>query len=591
MPLDAITLRSVAQEFTAQLLGSRVEKVYQPDRDEIVLALRGGEKGPCRLLITAAPNGPRMQFIAQNRENPATPPMFCMLLRKYLQGGKIAEVLQPDGERIISLVVDTTDEMGERIQRRLVCELMGKYSNIILCGHDNRIIDAVRRVDGDISGKRQVLPGLYYRDPPAQENKVNPYTVSRARFLAALAVADAQLRVDKWLLSSFFGFSPLLCRELSYRAVQDTAVPISQLNDTQKQTLCDVYFDFIDYVQAGKGKPYLLTKVADKTVFDFSLLPIIQYESAVSVHAVSDYSDLFTQFYEKKSRHERMHRKAGNMLRTVTAAHERLLRKLSAQREEILQTHDRDQHKHMGELIMANLYQLQKGMSTVQVVNYFEESCPLVDITLDLRYTPQQNAQRYFKRYTKAKTAESMLTAQIAQGEQDLDYLESVLEAIAQAENEADFAQLQEELVQTGVLSNKQKKGSRQKPAKSAPYEYRTTDGFSVWAGKNNLQNDLLSLKTAYKSDIWFHTQSLHGSHVILVVDGQSPTDQAMTEAAMIAAYHSKGRSSALVPVDYTEVRNLKKPNGSKPGFVIYHVYQTAYVTPEEGFIESLRVR
>lgn len=591
MPLDALCLRALVHELTPQLIGSRVEKIYQPDRDEVVLALRGGAAGACRLLLTAAPSAPRMQLIAQNRENPATPPMFCMLMRKYLQGGKLREIQQPDGERIATLVFDTTDEMGERVTRSLVCELMGRYSNIILCGSDGRIIDAVRRVDGDISGKRQILPGLYYRDPPAQEHKVNPYTISPAGFQAALAVADGAQRLDKWLLSSFFGLSPLLSRELSHRATGDTAVQISQLSEAQKAHVCEVYFDFIHNLLENGGKPYLLTKTEDKAVFDFSMVPIAQYENAATVAQVASFSDLFTQFYEKKARHERMNRKAGEMLRTVTAARDRLLRKLSAQQEEILQTQNREHNRHMGELIMANLYQLEKGMHSVNVINYFEESCPTVEITLDLRYTPQQNAQRYFKLYTKAKTAEQMLTQQIAHGEQELQYLESVLEAVEQAENEADFAQLHEELVQTGVLSNKQKKGARQKPAKSAPYEYCTTDGFSVWAGKNNLQNDLLSLKTAYKTDMWFHTQKLHGSHVILVCDGQTPSDEAMTQAAMIAAYHSKGRTSSLVPVDYTAVRNLKKPNGSKPGFVIYHVYQTAYVTVDEAAVEALRIK
>ena len=310
------------------------------------------------------------------------------------------------------------------------------------------------------------------------------------------------------------------------------------------------------------------------------------------VQTFASFSELLAAFYEKKGSAERMHRKAADLLRTTTAARDRLQRKLAAQKLEVEKTHDREQYKRMGELISANFYQLEKGMRTVRVIDYFDENCPEVEIELDVRYTPQQNAQRYFKQYNKAKTAEAVLTEQIERGERELDYLESVLVMIDEAENEADLAQLREELTQTGVLSHKQARNAkRQKKANSAPYEYRTTDGFSVWAGKNNLQNDLLSLKTAFKSDIWFHTQKAHGSHVILVTDGRTPTDAAMTEAAMIAAYHSKARTSSLVPVDYTEVRNLKKPNGAKPGFVIYHVYQTAYVTPDEAKVEVLRVK
>ena len=273
-------------------------------------------------------------------------------------------------------------------------------------------------------------------------------------------------------------------------------------------------------------------------------------------------------------------------------ARDRVARKLAAQKKELAATHNREQYKRTGELITANLYQLEKGMNKAKVVDYYAENCPEVEITLDVRLTPQQNAQKYFKLYNKAKTAEEVLTQQIEQGTAELDYLESVLAALSEAENERDLAQLREELTQSGVLSVKQTRNRklRGKPVQAKPFHYRTSDGFDVFAGKNNLQNDLLTLKTAFKSDIWFHTQKIHGSHVILVTDGREPTDEAMTEAAMIAAYHSRGRSSSLVPVDYTPVRQVKKPAGAKPGMVIYHVYQTAYVTPNEAEVEKLRV-
>ncbi len=588
MPLDAVCLRAVLAELDRKAAGGRIDKVYQPDRDEIVLSIRGTQ-GALRLMMTAEPNAPRIHLIAGNRENPAAPPMFCMLLRKYVQGAKIVSISQPLLERMAVITLDTTDEMGVPVRRELICELMGKYSNIILKGDDGRIIDAIRRIDGDISGKRQVLPGLFYRLPPAQQNKQDPLTLDGAQLAAMVSKAEGQ-RLDKWLLGTLCGLSPLLCREIAYRATGDAAKPLAELSAADIDRLAAVFDEFLQAVRNADYQPVLLTRSEDGSVQDFSCFPIRQYEGLAKPHEMDSFSALLAAFYEKKGQAERLRRRAIDMIKTVTNARDRLSRKLGAQREELQQTQGRDAHKRMGELIAANFYQLEKGMTRAKVIDYFDEACPEVEITLDIRLTPQQNAQKYFKLYTKAKTAEEMLTKQIAEGEAELSYLESVLQAIDEAENEGDLAQLREELVQTGVLSQKQTK-KRQQQKTSVPFEYRTSDGFSVWAGKNNLQNDLLSMKTAYKSDIWFHTQKIHGSHVILVADGRQPTDTAMTEAAMIAAFHSKARHSSLVPVDYTEVRNLKKPNGSKPGFVIYHVYQTAYVTPDEEKIQSLRIR
>lgn len=487
--------------------------------------------------------------------------------------------------------LDATDELGVPCKKYLNIELMGKYSNLILQGEDGRVIDAVRRVDGDISGKRQVLPGLFYRLPPAQEGKVDPLSVSGAGLAAALRTGDGEKGLDKWLLGHFLGLSPLLCREIAYRATGETGKPVCQLTEAEREEAGRVFSDFTGFVRENRGRPYLLTRREEKTVFDFSCLPITQYGDLIAVRQEPSFSELLSAYYAEKSRAERMNRRAADLIRTVTNARDRARRKLSAQRQELLETAQRERNKRMGDLITANLYQLEKGMNRVKVVDYFDESCPETEIELDVRLTPQQNAQRYYKLYNKAKTAEAVLTVQVGQGERDVDYLESVLALVSEAECEQDLAQLREELRQTGVLSNRQQRGQRQKPVRARPYEYRTSDGFAVFAGKNNLQNDLLTMKTAFKSDIWFHTQKIHGSHVILVADGREPTDEAMTEAAMIAAYHSKARGSSLVPVDYTPVRYVKKPSGAKPGFVIYHVYQTAYVTPDAARVEALRVR
>ena len=590
MPLDAICLGAVTNELNTVLTGCRIEKVYQPDRDEIVIQTRG-QGGARRLLVSIAAGTPRVHFIETARENPAVPPMFCMLLRKHVQGAKIAAVTQPAVERMLSIELDTTDEMGVACKKHLICELMGKHSNVVLCGEDNRIIDAMRRVDGDLSGKRQVLPGLFYRMPPAQD-KHDPFAVSGVGLAAAAAQADGEQTLDRFLLNTLLGFSPLLCRELAFRATGDTAKPLGTLSDEERNRLAKVYDDFLAYIEEKRWKPFLLTKSEDSTVFDFTFLPVTQYEGLMNVTQYESFSSLLAAFFEKKGRVERMTRRSSDLHKAVVNARDRLARKLSAQKKELAGAHDREKYKRTGELITANLYQLEKGMNKAKVIDYYNKDCPEVEISLDVRLTPQQNAQKYFKLYTKSKTAEEVLTEQISQGSVELDYLESVLVQLSEAETERDLAQLREELTLSGVLSAKQtrnKKG-RQKPVQAKPFHYRTTDGFDIFAGKNNLQNDLLTLKTAFKSDIWFHTQKIHGSHVILVTDGREPTEQAMTEAAMIAAYHSKARSSSMVPVDYTQVRQVKKPAGAKPGMVIYHVYQTAYVTPDETVIEKLRI-
>lgn len=590
MPLDAICLGAVTEELNHVLAGCRVEKVYQPDRDEIVLQTRG-QGGARRLLVSTAAGAPRVHFIDVARENPAAPPMFCMLLRKHVQGAKIAAVVQPAVERMLTIELDTTDEMGVACKKHLICELMGKHSNVILCGEDNRIIDAMRRVDGDLSGKRQVLPGLFYRLPPAQE-KHDPFALSGVGLSASLQSADGEMGLDRYLLSQLLGFSPLLCRELSYRATGDAAKPVGKLTAEEQLRLAQVFEDLKSYLTEKRWKPFLLTKTEDHAVFDFSFLPITQYEGLMTVSQEQSFSDLLAAFFEKKGKAERMARRSADLHKAVVNARDRLARKLAAQQKELDATQNREQYKRLGDLITANLYQLEKGMNKAVVVDYYDEACPEVEVALDVRLTPQQNAQKYFKLYNKAKTAEEVLTQQLAQGRADLDYLESVLVALGEAESERDLAQLREELTQAGVLSSKQARNKKQrvKPVAAKPFHYRSSDGFDILAGKNNLQNDLLTLKTAFKSDIWFHTQKIHGSHVILVADGREPTDRAMTEAAMIAAYHSKARQSSLVPVDYTPVRQVKKPAGAKPGMVIYHVYQTAYVTPDEAAVERLRI-
>lgn len=590
MPLDAVCLLGTVREIDARIVGGRIDKIYQPERDEIVLSIRlmhGGVK----LLLSVGAGAPRMHFIETARENPAAPPMFCMLLRKHLQGAKIVSITSPDMERMAIITCDTVDEMGVPSKKYLAVELMGKYSNIILYDAEGRILDAVKRIDGDTSGKRQVLPGLFYRMPPPQD-KNNLLEVSRVGVTAAIHAAQDDTAIDRWILGHFKGLSPLLCRELACRACGETEKQMCDLTDSERASLADVFADFVQMIEDNRLKPYLLTRAEDGEVFDYTVMPVTQYGALMQNTQEESFSKLLADFYEKKSSVERIRRRAQNMTHTIQNARDRVRRKLAAQRKELSSSQKRDKYKRRGDLITANLYQIAPGSRKVKVIDYFDPNCPEIELDLDIRLSPQQNAQKQFKLYTKAKNAEEKLTEQIMQGEQELLYLDSVLEAITEAENLTDLAQIHEELVATGYLSAKQDKKKRRhaKPVQGKPFHYRTSDGFDIFAGKNNTQNDLLTLKTAFKSDIWFHTQKIHGSHVILVCDGREPTNEAMTEAAEIAAWHSQARGSAQIPVDYSQVRNIKKPNGAKPGMVIYHVYQTAFVTPEEKKIEKMRV-
>ena len=580
MPLDAICMQAVVRETAAQIENTRIEKIQQPARDQVILLLRGGR----RLLLNAGASQPRLHLTWQLRDNPAQPPMFCMLLRKHLAGGRLLRLEQEPLERVVTLTIRAVDELGEQSDYRLILEAMPRHANLILVDREGRIVDCLRRVDFEMSQQRQVLPGLYYHLPPRQD-KCDPLTTEEDAFRRLLARRPEDSPLDRWLMDTFTAIPPLLARELVCRTCGET-----DARSTDPDTLWQTFHTWQQQVQEGRFLPQLLEREGRPA--DFSYFPVTQYGPSVTCRTYDTFAQLLDDFYQGREQADRVRQKGQDLMKAATAARDRVRRKLALQEKEYAAAQDREPLRLAGELITANLYRMERGMTCLTAENYYEEGCPQLDIRLDPLLTPQQNAQKYFKLYTKSKTAEEVLTEQIRQGSIELDYLESVLVQLGEAETERDLAQLREELTLSGVLSAKQtrnKKG-RQKPAQAKPFHYRTTDGFDIFAGKNNLQNDLLTLKIAFKSDIWFHTQKIHGSHVILVTDGREPTEQAMTEAAMIAAYHSKARSSSMVPVDYTQVRQVKKPAGAKPGMVIYHVYQTAYVTPDETVIEKLRI-
>ena len=585
MPMDAVCMTAVAEELRRALTGGRIDKIHQPARDEVVLAVRGSE-GNVRLLLSANPAHSRAQLTAAGRENPETPPMFCMLLRKHLTGGRILEIRQPPMERVVDITIETTDELGDRVRRRLVLEAMGRRANLILLDGEGRITDCLRRVDAEMSPQRQVLPGMFYRLPPGQE-KGDLTQVTGEELRALLEAAPREKEAARWLLDTFGGVSPLLCREVVFQTCGRTDARLFEVGDTAR--LIDRVLWIADIVKEKKFTPYLLLR--ENKPVDFSCLPVLQYGFDAELREMESFGTLLDEFYETRETQERVRQKGQDLIRLVTNARDRAARKIAAQEKELASAADREHLRRWGDLLTSNLWQMERGMTHFTTQDFYDPEGKEVDIKLDPLLTPQQNAAKYYKEYNKAKKAEEVLTVQMEKARRDLDYLNSVLENISLAEGERDLGEIRQELTETGYLRRPAKAKGREKRAASRPLEFRSTAGLRISVGKNNLQNDQLTCKLALKSDIWFHTQKIHGSHVILWTEGREPDLQSLNEAAGLAAWYSQARDSAQVPVDYTPVKFVKKPAGARPGMVIYTTYQTAYVKPDGELTKRLRVK
>lgn len=590
MSLDGAFLHGVMLEMLEhRLIGGRVDKIYQPSRDEIILSIRtfgGAEK----ILFSANSSAACVHLTEKTPENPKQPPVLCMLFRKHLTGGRLTAIHQDGLERILNFDFECTNEIGDTVENRIAAEIMGKYSNIILMTKKSdgwRVVDSVKRVTDDISSVRRILPNILYELPPRAE-RLNLLDYDFSDFPERLSPFREQ-RLAKALPSLFEGIAPIFARECAYACAKDIDVTVGALTEDRLEKL--IFF--------LKGSRYTLlegtgcTMLTDKSgkPKDFCFIPIGQYGAELAEVKFDSPSALLDRFFGERADADRVKQRSGDLLKTILGIYERIERKLAIQRKELEDCATREELRVCGELLSANLYRLERGMSEFEAEDYVNGGTR--KIALDLRLTPAQNAQKYFSEYKKLDTAEKMLTKLIEQGEKELLYMDSVFDAASRvgsgAGSDAALSEIRRELTETGYLKAQSGAKNREKPL--PPLKFRSSDGFEILVGRNNYQNDRLTLKTAVGGDLWLHTQKIAGSHVIIRADGAEIPDRTIEEAAILAATCSKGRNGTKIPVDYTRARYVKKPNGAKPGMVIFTNYQTVLVDPDEALYERIMVK
>ena len=568
MAFDAAFTSAIAHELENLCVGARVEKLFQPSRDSLILNLRldrdrvGDKNQNRRLLIDCGTTSPRICFTENEFENPKTPPMFCMLLRKHLSSARIVGIKQLGFERVIELTFESRDELGYLSNKYIYAELMGKFSNLVFCDGSKRVVSALHLTDLSAGVKRPLITGITYELPPPQEGKISPLNETAEGFASSLS--ESGLTHAKYLQNRYLGLSPLICRELSFRA------------EGFDERLCIEFFDLVRRIKERDYVPTLL-KNPDGKPLEYSFMPIRQYENGAISEECESFSVLIDGFFAERSRNERIKQRASDILKLLTNAESRLTKRISLQEDELSSCADKELYKRNGDLITANLYLLKRGMTEVTVVDYYDESCPSVVLTLDSRLSPSQNAQRYYKKYNKCKSAETHLREQIDKGREELRYLDTVFESLTHAETENDLNEIRRELYESGYAS-RMKNYTAAKMSAPKPLEFRTSGGWKVLCGKNNAQNDYITHKVASKGDIWFHIKDYPGSHVVLLCDGDEPDALDFTEAATVAAVYSKAPQGQRVTVDYTRIKNIKKPPASKPGFVTFGSNYSAYV-------------
>lgn len=583
MAFDGITISGMVSEIKKKALGGRIDKIYQPESDEIIINIRS-LGNVYKLMLSANPSHPRLFFTDKQHSNPQNPPLFCMVLRKHLQSGKLIGISQPGFERIVNIYIESLNEMGDYSVKKLVLEVMGRHSNLILTDENDTVLDCAKHITHDKSSVREVLPGKKYELPPSQ-NKLNPMELNREQFMR-LAEENPEKKLQSLIYTSYTGIAPQSADEICYLAgIDATAVP-SRTSREDMERLYTAFEGMVNDIKSESFAPSLVReeggKVLDFAPYTIQRFPALERESYASL------SELIESYYANRDFAYRMNQKTQDLKHLVNQNIERCAKKKEMQLNTLKEIENRDTYQLYGELLTANIYSVKKGMSTVTLPNYYSENMEEIEIALDPQLTPAENAQKYFKRYNKEKRTFAALQELMKENDRELEYLESVLVSVMNCRDEQDIKDIRQELREEGYIKKiKQQKGMKTKKH-SEPMHFISSDGFHIYVGKNNKQNDELTLHFARANDIWLHTKNIPGSHVIIVTEGKSVPDTTLTEAASLAAYFSKGQTSSMVPVDYTEKRNVKKPNGAKPGFVIYTTNQTAYITPSEEKVNSI---
>ena len=584
MAFDAGMLSCVLHEIKEESLGARVEKVYQPERDEIILQIRS-KSGGKRLLINAGSNNPRIGFTTVPKENPQNPPMLCMLLRKHLQGAKLCSVEQFGFERAAILGFETRDEMGYKCVKYLIAELMGKYSNLIFADGDMKIITVLKVIDFSTSSLRQVLPGMKYELPPKQD-KADPMETTVEEFIKLASECSPERGCDKFILGSYLGISAAVAREVAFSA---TGAVDTRLSSCSPRVLWSKFSELIENIKTANYSPTLILD-GEKPI-EYAFCQLNQY-SGLEARKVESPSELLDMFFDSRDKEQRIKQRASYVQKLLFNAHARLIKKIELQEGELAECAHGEEYKREGDLITANLYMLKRGMKEASLPDYDnmgeDGTLPYVTVELDERLSPAANAQRLYKRYNKSKNAKIELTKQIELAKQELEYINSVLDSLDKAESPADLAEIRDELYRSGYAS-KMKGYTAHKQSSPTVAKFLTSGGYTVLCGKNNIQNEYITFKLSSKTDYWFHAKNAPGSHVVMLCNGEEPPAEDFTEAAEIAAYHSKAYNGQSVEVDYTFIRHVKKPPAAKPGFVIYHTNWSALVTPNPDKIHAMR--
>ncbi len=584
MPFDGSVVNSIVHELNNKLVNGKIDKIYQPEKDELIISVRS-YKDTCKLLLSASSTYPRVHLTEENKSNPSVPPSFCMLLRKHLMGGRIVKVSQPDFERIIEIDIDSFDELGYSTHKTLIAEIMGRHSNIIFIDKPtSKVIDSIKRVSFEISSVREILPGREYEYPPSGE-KSDPLTALKEAFLGGIERLPGSTKAEKYIMNSYNGVSPVVARDICQNAGMDPDTDLKQCSNGLLEKLYASFDSFRKTILASDFAPYIVYR--DGKAADFSCIPLDIYRNSEKQEFVS-MSEAVERFYHDKDSKDRIKQKSGDIHKIITNRLDRCFKKLEVLGDELRDAADSEKYKIYGDLLMSNIYFLQKGEEIAKLQNYYSPEAEYVEIPLDSRLSPSANAQRYYKQYNKSKNALIKINHQMEENRLEIMYLEAQLDNLDKCTEELELEEIRNELAEQGYIRSRRASGNKKAKA-SKPMRFISSAGFEIYVGKNNVQNDYLTLKFAVNQDMWFHTKDIPGSHVIIKTEGKELDDATILEAANLAAFYSKGRMSSKVPVDYTRRKNVKKPNGAKPGMVIYENNSTVYVTPDENLINGMQ--